>query len=331
MNEYLQVFIDEEYPDFIDKYLNTKTLNRLRSVTQFCGSDYTVLYSPSFLYTRFDHSLVVAHMTWHFTHDKKETIAALLHDIGTPCFAHCIDYVFGDYLEQESSERSIQTVIQEDQELQAYLKVDGLISTDLEDTKQYPILENKSPQLCTDRLDGVLHTCYIWLHTHPLNGIREVYSDLTVLENEDGQREIGFKTKDKAEKFTSMVEIYAKELQGNTDKFVMQYISEAIKRLLIEKDDLYTKKESQIVDLLALNIASWESFTNATSIERTTIAPDSFYISFDTKKRNTIPLVKTEQGPKRIDAILPTAKDTYQKIATYKDTKYAYVKSIKTI
>ncbi len=36
-------------------------------------------------------------MTWHFTHDKKETIAVLLHDVGTPCFAHCIDYVFGDY------------------------------------------------------------------------------------------------------------------------------------------------------------------------------------------------------------------------------------------
>lgn len=115
----------------------------------------------------------------------------------------------------------------------------------------------------------------------------------------------------------------------------MQHISEAVKRLLflglIEKDDLYTKKESQIVDLLALNIASWESFTNATGIERTTTAPDNFYISFDTKKKNTISLVKTEQGPKRIDTIIPTVQDTYPKIATYKDTKYAYVKSIKTI
>ena len=137
------------------------------------------------------------------------------------------------------------------------------------------------------------------------------------------------------EKFTSMVEIYAKELQGNTDKFVMQYISEAVKRLLslglIEKEDLYTKKESQIVDLLALNIPSWESFTNATNIERTTAAPDNFYISFNTKKRNTIPLVKPDQGPKRTTAIIPTVQNTYQKIATYKDTKYAYVKSTKTI
>ena len=82
MNQYINLFIDKSYPDFIDKYLTTKTLTRLKYITQFCGCDYTKLYSPLFLYTRFDHSLVVAHMTWHFTHDKKETIVALLHDVG---------------------------------------------------------------------------------------------------------------------------------------------------------------------------------------------------------------------------------------------------------
>ena len=96
MEDYLAIFIDEEYTDFLDKYTTTSTLKRLKYVTQFCGCDYTKLYSPLFKYTRFNHSLVVAHMTWHFTHDKKETIVALLHDIGTPCFAHTIDLFLGD-------------------------------------------------------------------------------------------------------------------------------------------------------------------------------------------------------------------------------------------
>ena len=87
---------------------------------------YTKLYHPLFLYTRYDHSLVVAHMTWHFTHDKKETIAALLHDVGTPCFAHCIDYVFGDYLNQETSEASIADIVKKDKELVSYLIEDGI-------------------------------------------------------------------------------------------------------------------------------------------------------------------------------------------------------------
>ena len=126
MEEYVKLFIDESYPNFIDKYLTTETLKRIKHVSQFCGCDYTNLYSPLFFYTRFDHSRVVALMTWHFTHDKKATIAALLHDVGTPCFAHCIDYVFGDYMNQETSEKSINEMIQTDTVLLQYLKEDGI-------------------------------------------------------------------------------------------------------------------------------------------------------------------------------------------------------------
>ena len=37
MNDYINIFIDKEYPTFLDKYLKTKTLIRLKNVTQFCG------------------------------------------------------------------------------------------------------------------------------------------------------------------------------------------------------------------------------------------------------------------------------------------------------
>lgn len=33
MEDYLNIFIDREYPSFIDKYLNTSTLSRLKNVT----------------------------------------------------------------------------------------------------------------------------------------------------------------------------------------------------------------------------------------------------------------------------------------------------------
>lgn len=170
-------------------------MNRLKYVTQFCGCEYTKLYNPLFLFTRYDHSLVVAHMTWLFTHNKKETIVALLHDIGTSCFAHCIDYVFGDYIKQESSEKKLTDMIKKDNELLSYLEEDHITLSDLESFSNYPILENQSPKLCTDRLDGVLHTCYIWLHTHSLSQIKEVFDDMIILTNEDGCKEIGFKTK----------------------------------------------------------------------------------------------------------------------------------------
>jgi len=201
----------------------------------------------------FDHSLVVAHMTWHFTHDKKETIMALLHDIGTPCFAHCIDFVFNDYTSQESSEKSIIEIIKNDNKMQKFLKEDNLSIKDLDNYSNFHILENKSPKLCTDRLDGILHTCYIWLHTHSLEQIKEVYDNMTILTNEEGNPEIGFSSINIAEKFVSMVYNYAKELQKNTDKFVMKYISEigklSVKRKLISLEELYIKKEEDLCSI----------------------------------------------------------------------------------
>ena len=336
MKDYLNLFIDKIYPDFLDKYTKTKTLIRLKHTTQFCGCDYTALYSPLFKYTRFDHSLVVAHMTWHFTHNKKETIMALLHDIGTPCFAHTVDLVFGDYMNQETSERSLIDVINEDRKLKRFLVEDDISQEDILNYPNYHILENKSPKLCADRLDGVLHTCYIWLHTHLLEQIKEVYDDLVVLQNEEGYSEIGFKHIDIAEKFTSMVYNYAHELQWNKDKYVMHYIAMTIqmafKKNLLSLEDLYNKKETEICQLFSKNFSSWEKFRNAKEISRCNKKPASeIYVSFETKRRNTIPLVQTAKKPMRIDTISDYAINLYGRLKEEKDTKYAYVEGIETI
>ncbi len=336
MNQYINLFIDQEYPIFIDKYLNTKTLKRLKGITQFCGCDYTELYRPKFLYTRYDHSLVVAHMTWHFTKNKKETIVALLHDIGTPCFAHCIDYVFGDYLNQETSEKKLTEIIQDDEEIQKYLKDDKITLKDLEDFSPYNILENKTPQLCTDRLDGVLHTCYIWLSTNNLKEIKEVYKNLEVLKNEKGLSEIGFSNLEVAEKFAQMVYIYATELQSNKDKYTMKYISEmiklAFKKQLLTLEDLYTKKEADICNILETNFSSWKKFKEAKRVIGSKEKPKNcFYIFVECKRRNTIPLVKTSSGIKRINDISSKATNIYDKLESFKDQPYGYVEEIKEL
>lgn len=333
MDSYIKIFIDAIYPDFLDKYLETDTLKRLKHVTQFCGCDYTKLYHPLFLYTRFDHSVVVAHMTWHFTHDKKQTIVALLHDIGTPCFAHCIDYVFGDYLKQESSEKSLVEMLKKEEKIIDFLKEDGLSLEDFQDFSNYPILENKSPRLCTDCLDGVLHTCYIWLHTHSLEQIKEVYENILVLKNEDNVSEIGFQNLDIAEKFVSMVHTYAKELQGNRNKFVMKYISEIVKAAFEKKritwEDLYERKEEEICSIFSANFSSWKVFNQANHILETDAMPENvFSISVESKKRNTIPLVSRNSEAIRVDNISSYAKNMYFDFFSFKSPKYAYIKEI---
>lgn len=331
-NDYLKIFIDNDFPEFLQKYLYTDTLRRLRNISQFCGVDYTKLYNPTFYYTRFYHSIIVALINYNFTHDKKSTIASLLHDDKTPCFAHTIDYVLGDYKTQESSESYAGNILLQDKELLRMLKEDKIEVEELEDLSRYPILENKSPRLCADRLDGVLHTCAIWLHTHSLNEINEVFHGLSVIET-NGSLELGFTDEKIALKFYQMVMVYAKVLQSNRNKFVMQYISDMIK-LLIEKElitfeDLYTKKESEIVSLLEM-FPSWQVFKNATSIISSDIKPvDVYSVSIDVKKRNVIPLVNLDGNIARINEVSEEARRIYQEIADYHDKKYAYIRGLK--
>ena len=331
-NDYLKIFIDNDFPEFLQKYLYTDTLRILRGRSQFCGCDYTKVYSPRLFYTRFHHSIITALINYHFTQDKKSTIASLLHDRNTPCFAHTIDYILGDYNIQESSESFHEDVLFQDYELLKMLKDDKIDVAEIIDLKSYPILENKSPKLCADRLDGVLHTCTIWLHTHSLNDIAKIFSDLTILEDND-KLEIGFKSEEFALKFAEMVLVYAKELQSNKDKFVMQYLCDVIKTLIdrgiITFEDLYTKQESEILAKIS-TLPSWEKFQNATCVISSDTKPrDSYSVSIDVKKRNVIPLVDINGNPLRINELSEEAKRIYEEIENYHDKKYGFVRGLK--
>lgn len=334
--------LEIDKPIFLQKYhgsvissLYKSSIQRLRFVSQFCGCDYTKLYNTKFFYSRFYHSLVVANMTWHFTHNKKETIAAFFHDAGTPCFAHVIDYMMKDYLLQESSEKNVVDVIKTDKEALNYLKENNIDLDEFKELLKNPILENKTPNLCTDRLDGVLGTCYIWLNTHTLEEIEEVYKDLCVLTNESGQRELGFKSIKMAEKFSEMVYIYATELQTNRDKFVMQYISDVIKesidRNLLSIDDLYKIKESELIKIFKNNFESWNKFEEAKNVTCSNHKPNCYYISVGAKKRNVIPLVSVNGQVKRLNEVSKRANNLYQQINDFTDREYGYIKKIKKV
>lgn len=336
---YLSVFMDTlyyyEFPDFIIKYLNTKTMKRLRDVTQFCGSDYTHLFNTRFRYTRFHHSIICALIVWNFTYDRKETIKALLHDTGTPCFAHTIDFVLKDTIRQESSEKKISLIAKLDNELMTYLKSDGIEVEELDDLSNCHILENKHPRLCADRLDGVLHTSYIWLNEETLDDIKEIIKSVKVLENEDNLPELGFSNINSALEFAKLVSRYAKILQSNKSKYVNQYISEvvssSIKKGLITIDDLYTKKESELVTIFNNNFSTWMLFSNASNISTTDEEIDGFKVSVNVKKRNVIPLVEVDGKVSRIDEVSNTAKSIYDDIENYHDKKYGYIKNLKRI
>ena len=95
-----------EIPEFLCRLAETPPMARLRQVGMNCGCEYTSF--PRFAgwvpYSRFDHSVGVGLIVWHFTGDLRQSAAGLLHDAATPAFAHVVDFLHGDHLHQESTE-----------------------------------------------------------------------------------------------------------------------------------------------------------------------------------------------------------------------------------
>ena len=103
IKEYFNI-LDSNYPDWLNDYINTKALLKQQYISVTCGTIYSDLFESDFFYSSLDHSIAVALIIWHFTHDKKQTLSGLFHDIATPVFKHSIDFLNGDFMNQESTE-----------------------------------------------------------------------------------------------------------------------------------------------------------------------------------------------------------------------------------
>ena len=110
IKKYLQI-LSKEFPAFLIEYANVPEMQRLKGISMVSACEHTKLIPYKFFHTRYEHSLGVALIVWHFTKDKKQAIAGLYHDIATPSFSHVVDYLHGDYEKQESTEELTETQI----------------------------------------------------------------------------------------------------------------------------------------------------------------------------------------------------------------------------
>jgi hypothetical protein len=333
IKEYFNILCKGDYPNFIDKYINTKEMQRLSGIGQFCGCDYTNIHNIKYWFSRLDHSIATALMTWNFTKDKTQTLAALFHDLGTPAFSHCIDYLMGDTINQESSEINVYDVINNSNQIKKYLKEDEINIENIKDISIYPVVENKKPKICVDRLDGILGTCLIWQQYWDLSTVKKVYDDMAVLTNEFNEDEIGFQTKDIAELFFDGVFKYSIELQKNEDKYTMQFIADILKDMLnkssLKLDDLYVVGEEYIINLIQDRYEEFNVFSKTKMIERTEEIPENnYYVSIDAKKRYVVPICANGNKIARLDTFSNRCKEQLEDYLNFKDSKYAYVKKI---
>ena len=315
----------EKFPLWLNAYIETPEMQRLSGIGQACGCDYTALYEHAFFHTVLSHSIGVALIIWNFMRGQDErlrkcaALAGLFHDIATPTFKHCIDFLKGDHENQEATEEQTEQLIRGDKEIMKLLARDGISVEEVCDYSLYPLADNKSPRLCADRLDYTLMNLAYRTKAWEIEDIQQAYQDMIVLTNEDDEPEIGFKTTTIAEKYILACRHLWPTWYDNRDRITMQFVADTLKKMVeksfLREDDFYKLSECQIINkILKCKDKSiseaFKKFQAATEIfEGEMCVKDKYCISVGSKKRWTNPLVQSGGRAKRITELSKAAKD----------------------
>ena len=311
-----------EIPEFLRRLADTPPMARLRQVGMNCGCEYTAF--PRFArwapYSRFDHSMGVGLIVWHFTGDLRQSAAGLLHDVATPVFAHTVDFLNGDHLRQEATEALTAEFIARSPELQALLREYGLTTADVADYHRYPIADNDSPQLSADRLEYTLGDlrCYGFTDAET---VRAFYTDLTVGKNEAGVPELSFRTPETARAFTEAALSVSRVYVADEDRFAMEALARllraALDRGVLTAADLYTTEPLVIRKLETdpVTAARWRRFRSYARLTRAVRQPEGTeWIRVSAKLRYIDPLIadwgRVSRCDPRVEGLLAEFRQT---------------------
>ncbi len=324
-----------EFPDFLYEYINTKEMQKQDGISVSCGTIYSKMFNDKIWWSSLDHSIAVALIIWNFTYDKKQALAGLFHDIATPCFKHSIDFMNGDAKTQESTEDKTSYVIRNSKEIMNLLNRDNIELEEVDDYKKYSIADNKSPRLSADRLEYTLSNGLgATKQLVDLNTVKEIYDDIIVGANEDGELEISFKNIEPAKKFVSIMSELSSTYIDPKHRFSMQYLGELIQTLVITNrltiDELYSLSDKEVINIIKncdledvkKSFDIWQKSENVYESDDKVI--DRFCVNVDPKIRYIDPLVYFINDFQRISYLSKTASNNIEKAKNYRTKKYIY-------
>ena len=346
MNDYLEnldktiqkyfKILSNEFPEFLYDYINTPEMKKQAGISVSCGTIYSKMYNQMW-YSSLEHSVAVALIIWNFTKNKKQTLSGLFHDISTPVFKHTIDFMNKDYEKQESTEELTKKIIGDSKEIMNLLNRDGIKVEDVSDYHIYPIADNDTPMLSSDRLEytlsnGLGATEKIW----GLKEIEEIYKNIEIQKNEEGIQELGFRNLEIAEKFVHTMSKLSRLYRREKTVFSMQLLADIMKRMsdknMISISDLYRLSEKEVIEKIEHcndeNISKcFNIWRNATEINTSDTLPiNKYFVSIEKMKVRYInPLLRNNDKYERIYNISENAQKDIEKALNYKIAKYTYL------
>ena len=327
IKEYFKV-LEPEFPEWLNEYINTKELLSQQYISVTCGTIYSDLFESKFFFSSLEHSVAVALIVWHFTHDKKQTLSGLFHDIATPVFKHCVDFLNGDYMTQESTEDLTTNIIKNSKEIMKLLERDNIDVSEIDNYHMYPIADNDTPKLSADRLEYSLSNALFTYKLLDLDAIAEIYNDIEIEKNEEGEVELGFKTKKIARNFVKVTSRLSVIYREDRTRYSMQLIADILKRLSdenkITKEDLYKLKESDVISIIENSKYSkiFNIWKYAKKVKTSKEKPENvYYVHHGAKVRYIDPLFNGE----RMSKCCKIAKKYIDNNLAYDMNNYVYL------
>lgn len=320
IKEYFKI-LSPEFPNWLLEYINTPEMLRLDGICVSCGTNFSKVYIDRYYYSSLTHSIGVALIIWHFTHDKKQTLSGLFHDIATPVFKHCIDFMNGDSEHQESTEERTEQIIRNSKQIMYLLERDNIKVEEVSDYHIYPIADNDTPRLSADRFEYTLSGGLYQVKVFELEDIRRYYNNIIILKNEDGIDELAFKDINICENFIHDISKLWPRWIEDEDRLCMQFIADVVKSMNIKNyitvDDLYKFSEYEILQLIKKCEDNYiknafKNFEDATRdlVYKSDIPNNEIYCtSVKGKKRYINPLVSLNNKVSRIKDVSSVANN----------------------
>ena len=234
-------------------------------------------------------------------------------------------------MNQESTEDLTTQIISNSKEIMSLLERDNIRLEEVNDYHIYPIADNDTPNLSSDRLEYSLSNALFTYKLLDFEIIKKMYNDIKVGKDENNIEELEFTDENLALDFvkvTSKMSIIYREYRTI---YSMQLIADILKRLsedgLIAKSDLYNLKELDIIDIIQKSVYR-DVFNKWKKAEKVLISEEKpsgvYVVNLTSKIRYIDPLV----NEKRISIINENAGKVIKDNLNYKTDKYVYLENI---
>lgn len=198
----------------------------------------------------------------------------------------------------------------------------------------YPIADNDTPRLSSDRFEYTLSGGIYQVRVFELEDIERYYNNITILKNEDGIPELAFKDLKICENFIHDISKLWPRWIEDEDRLCMQFIADIMKSMnikgYISVDDLYNLSEKDVVKLIescedSYIKSAFAKFRFATRelVYKSDFPDNQIYCtSVKGKKRYVNPLVNYENKARRIKDVSTVAKKDIDDFLNMKLHKY---------